>query len=299
MEKASLSERSSKRIWFYILLIIIAGLLVVLISNEIKQNKEDAIRIQYIEEKNSLRDDLDDLIDEHDELLDEYGDLNNLLQDTDSIIQNQIIEIRDLIRTKDDLSEARNKIAILKEISKRYLSNIDSLFLINENLTFEKDSVIKENKNINWKNYKLSKQNEKLAEKVSKGSVLEVLDINIECLRYRRTGKEVTTRSAKKTQKVRVCFTIGANQLSDAEEKIVFMQLMNPNGELIESKENITVHVSDSIFNCTNFFSFHYKNLQMNSCFEWQREQQLKGGDYLINLIIEGRIAAQKNFQLR
>ena len=299
MEKASLSERSSKRIWFYILLIIIAGLLVVLISKEIKQNKEDAIRIQYIEEKNALRDDLDDLIDEHDELLDEYGDLNNHLQDSDSIIQGQIIEIRNLIRTKNDLTEAKNKIAILKEISKRYLSNIDSLFLINENLTFEKASVIKENKNINWKNYKLSKQNEKLAEKVSKGSVLEVLDINIECLRYRRTGKEVTTRSAKKTQKVRVCFTIGANQLSDAEEKIVFMQLIGPNGELIESKENITVSVSDSILNCTNFFSFRYKNLQMNSCFEWQREQQLKGGDYLINLIIEGRIAAQKNFQLR
>ncbi len=299
MEKASLSERSSKKIWFYILLIIIVGLLVVLISKEIKQNKEDAIRIQYIEEKNALRDDLDDLIDEHDELLDEYGDLNNHLQDSDSIIQGQIIEIRNLIRTKDDLTEARNKIAILKEISKRYLSNIDSLFLINENLTFEKDSVIKENKNINWKNYKLSKQNEKLVEKVSKGSVLEVLDINIECLRYRRTGKEVTTRSAKKTQKVRVCFTIAANQLSDAEEKIVFMQLMGPNGELIDSKENITVYVSDSILNCTNFFSFHYKNLQMNSCFEWQREQQLTGGDYLINLIIEGRIAAQKNFQLR
>ena len=77
--------------------------------------------MQYIEEKNTLRDDLDDLIDEHDNLLEEYGDLNNQLHDTDSIIKNQIVEIRNLIRTKDDLTEARKKIAILKDISKRYI----------------------------------------------------------------------------------------------------------------------------------------------------------------------------------
>ena len=246
MEKKNLLERNSKKFWFYILFIIIVGLLALLVSKEIKQNKDNAIRIQYIEEKNALRDDLDDLIDEHDNLLEEYGDLNNQLHDTDSIIKNQIVEIRNLIRTKDDLTEARKKITILKDISKRYLSNIDSLFLINAALTNEKDSIIKENKNINWKNYKLSKQNEQLVEKVNRGSVLEVLDLNIECLRYRRTGKEVITRSAKKTQKVRVCFTIGANQLSLAEEKNVFMQLLDPKGNLIEAKENITVNILDS-----------------------------------------------------
>ena len=299
MEKENLSERNSRKFWFYILFIIIAGLLALLVSKEIKQNKDNAIRMQYIEEKNALRDDLDDLIDEHDNLLEEYGDLNNQLHDTDSIIKNQIVEIRNLIRTKDDLTEARKKIAILKDISKRYLSNIDSLFLINAALTNEKDSIIKENKNINWKNYKLSKQNEQLVEKVNRGSVLEVLDLNIECLRYRRTGKEVITRSAKKTQKVRVCFTIGANQLSFAEEKNVFMQLLDPKGNLIEAKENITVNILDSVITCTNHSTFHYKNLKMDSCFEWQRREQLMSGNYLINLIIEGRIAAQKQFELR
>ena len=52
------------------------------------------LKIQFIEQKNMLRDELDDLIDEHDELLDEYGDLNNQLHDKDSIIQKQITDIR-------------------------------------------------------------------------------------------------------------------------------------------------------------------------------------------------------------
>jgi hypothetical protein len=298
MEESNFSENKTKK-WRYIFIATIIFLIGLLFFQLYQERRNYEIRMQYVEEKNSLRDDLDDLIDEHDGLLDEYGELNNQLYTKDSIIQNQISEIRDLIRTKDNLIEAKRKIVILKEIARRYLSNIDSLLVVNENLVIEKDSVIKENRNINWKNYRLSKQNEKLAEKVSKGSVLKILSIDVKAIRYRNTGKEVSTRFAKKAQKVKVCFTIGANQISDSEEKIVFMQLINAKGKLIKGKEGIEVSVSDSIFNCTTSSTFSYKNIEMNNCFEWERTQQLESGSYFINLIIEGRIAAQENLKLR
>ena len=76
------------------------------------------LKVQFIEQKNMLRDELDDLIDDHDELLNEYGDLNNQLHEKDSLIQHQSSEIRNLIRTQNDLDEAKKKIAVLKEISK-------------------------------------------------------------------------------------------------------------------------------------------------------------------------------------
>ena len=305
MEKINLSadKQKIKKTWLYILIAIIVGLVGFLIFSQIKEQEQAAIRMQYIEEKNALRDDLDDLIDEHDGLLEEYGDLNNHLQDKDSIIQDQISQIRNLIRTseldKNDLAEAKQKIAVLQEIVKRYLSNIDSLLVINKTLTTEKDSVIKENKNINWRNYKLSKQNEVLAAKVTKGTVLEILNIDIECLRYRSTGKEVPTRKAKKLQKLRICFTIRANQISEAEEKIIFMQLISPDGELIKGIEDVQVSVADSIFHCTTSSSFNYQNIEMNNCFEWERLQQLTSGNYLVNLILEGRVSAQAQFKLK
>jgi len=131
---------------------------------------------QKMEEKHALRDDLDDIIAEHDDVLDEYGTLNKQLHEKDAVIQDQISEIRNLIRTKSDLTDVRKKIAVLKDISKRYLANIDSLLVVNEALAFEKDSVVEVNKDINWKKYKQNKQNYYLSEKVSKGSMLEVLD---------------------------------------------------------------------------------------------------------------------------
>ena len=284
--------------------LILFGLMILLLIASLffqrnKMQKEMDMKIQYIEEKNILRDELDDLIDEHDGLLNEYGYLNNQLYAKDSIIQSQITEIRSLIRTKNDLKQAREKIESLKDIAKRYLANIDSLLSTNKQLTIEKDSVIKANKNINWKNYKLNKENEKLAEKVSKGTVLEILNIDVTGLRYRGTGKEVSTRKAKKLQKIRICFTIGANQISDPEKKIVFIQFIDPNGELVKGKENIQVNVADSIFDCTTFSEFNYQNVEIEECFEWERVQQLEKGNYLINLIIEGRVSGQQKFKLK
>jgi hypothetical protein len=299
MEQSNLPENKSKNKWLYILLVIIVGLVVFLIFKEIKEKKQDAIRMQYIEEKNALRDDLDDLIDEHDDLLDEYSDLNDQLHKKDSVIQNQIAEIRNLIRTKNDLSEARKKITALKEIAKRYLSNIDSLLVVNENLKIEKDSVIKVNKDINWKNYKLNKQNEKLTEKVNRGSVLEILEVDVNTVRYRGTGREVSTRFAKKVQKVIVCFTIGANQISEAEEKLVYLQLLSSNGDIIAGDKDLLINVNDKDVSYTTLATFEYENVEMTSCFEWERVQQLERDIYLINLIIEGRIIGQTELRLR
>jgi len=290
---------SSSRKVIIIFSVMILCLVVALFFQQYKMQEEFELKVHFIEEKNILRDELDDLIDEHDDLLEEYGDLNAQLHDKDSVIQNQIVEIRNLIRTKNDLNEARIKIARLREISKRYLANIDSLLVINNHLTLVKDSVIKANKDINWKNYKLNQQNKTLNEKVSRGAMLEVLAINIEAIRYRRTGREISTRFAKKVQKLQVCFTVAANQMADSEAKSVHMQLIDPKGEIIQGINKANLIIADSVVDLTASAEFEYQNIEIESCFEWERVQQLEGGTYLVHLIIEGRMAASKLLQLR
>ena len=94
-----------------VLLFIIVTVLVFFLFYQKKTMEHQMdLKIQFIEQKNILRDELDDLIDEHDDLLEEYGDLNEQLFQKDSLIQKQISEIRNLIRTKNDLKEAREKI---------------------------------------------------------------------------------------------------------------------------------------------------------------------------------------------
>ena len=297
-EEMPKKSNANRKIIIFFSIVVIA-LIASLFFQKNQMEEEMELKIQFIEEKNMLRDELDDLIDEHDDLLEEYGNLNEQLQEKDAIIQQQITQIRNLIRVKNDLNEARKKIAVLKEISKKYLANIDSLIVLNQQLHIAKDSVIKENKNINWKNYKLNKQNEKLVEKINKGSVLELFDFDIETIKIRSSGKELITSKARKVQKIKVCFTIGANHISNAEKKVLYMQLIDSRGNLILGNENVDVLVNDSTLKATTFTEFEYKNIKTTNCFEWERIQQLQSGYYLMSLILEGRIAAEKTFELK
>ena len=254
------------------------------------------LKIKFIEEKNILRDELDDLIDEHDELLDEYGDLNNQLYQKDSLIQQQIVEIRNLIRNKNDLNKARVKINNLKRISQNYIKDIDSLFYVTERLSSEKDSVIKVNKNINWKNYKLNKTNIKLSEKVNKGSALKIKEISVEPFRYRGTGKEVSTRFAAKTQTLRACFYIAANLIAEAGKKEILIQYINPQEKIISGSDTI-VNEQQVIFSAKT--DIQYNNKKSFVCIDWQRYVTLVEGDYQLKIYINNTLTAETQFNLR
>jgi hypothetical protein len=185
--KVLLLNLKNKKVIVFLYLVITTLVFFMFYQKKTMEHQMD-LKIQFIEQKNILRDELDDLIDEHDDLLEEYGDLNEQLFQKDSLIQEQISEIRNLIRTKNDLKEAREKIDNLKRIAQNYVKDIDSLYYVTERLSSEKDSVIKVNKDINWKNYKLNKTNIQLSEKVNMGSTLKIKDITVEPFRYRSTG---------------------------------------------------------------------------------------------------------------
>ena len=282
---------------FFIILICVLVFSLFFQKKQMKQQMK--LKVQFIEQKNMLRDELDDLIDEHDDLLSEYGDLNQQLHKQDSIIQKQISEIRNLIRTKNDLKEARKKIESLKEISKRYLANIDSLLVVNEILSHEKDSVIKVNKDINWKNYKLNKKNEELFEQVNKGSVLDVFDVSVDAFRYRSTGKEVITQTAKKVQNIRCCFFVAANPIAIPKKREVFLQLIDEQGEVLKTRDSIITNLDEVSVECTATTDFEYNNNELEVCVEWERVDILVKGIYQLNIIIEGRLAGQTAFQLK
>ena len=257
------------------------------------------VKVQFIEQKNMLRDQLDDIIDEHEDLLEEYGALNEQLQDKDSLIQSQIAEIKDLIRTQNNLQEAKKKIEILKKITKKYIANIDSLLVVNEQLNNEKDSVITVNKHINWKNFKLKEANKELEKTVSKGSVLHFENIQVEAIIYKSTGKEVYTKKAKKTQKIRVCFTVSENAIAKQEMKTIYLQLIDKNGVVLQNKKDFIINILQEEIKYTASSEFEYKNIELAHCIEWERINVLLAGEYLINLFFEENLIGQTTFSLK
>ena len=84
-----LEKLKNKKVIFS-LLFVISLLVFFLIYQKKNMEQQMDLKIQFIEQKNTLRDELDDLIDEHDDLLDEYGDLNNQLFQFNTQLDNNI-----------------------------------------------------------------------------------------------------------------------------------------------------------------------------------------------------------------
>ena len=291
-----------------ILFSIVAIIFLLSKNSEIKKEAEKSEliskqKLNVLEQKEILNRQFYDLIDEHNALLQEYEGLNNEMDSKDSIIQNQINEIKELLQNQNflnkDLQNAKNKIAELQKIAKRYQIRIVELTDSLSSLTIINDSVIKVNKTINWKNYTLNKENQKLSEKISKGSALELINVSVTAYRTRRSGEKKTER-AKKVQFIETCFEVTANKISDAGNKKIYMQIISPSGEIFGEKRDAVIELNDqSLFYPTTSSSINYFNEQLASCIRWQRINQLEKGLYEIKLVLDGNVVSQSTIKLK
>ena len=277
-------------------------------NSEIKKEVEKSKlinkqKLNVLKQKEILNRQFYDLIDEHNALLQEYEGLNNEMDSKDSVIQNQINEIKELLQNQNflnkDLKNAKNKIAELQKIAKRYQIRIVELTDSLSSLTIINDSVIKVNKTINWKNYTLNKENKKLSDKISKGSALELINVSVTAYRTRRSGEKKTER-AKKVQFIETCFEVTANKISDAGIKTIYMQIISPSGEIFGENRDAVMELNDqSLFYPTTSSSINYLNEQLASCIRWQRINQLEKGLYEIKLVLDGNVVSQSTIKLK
>ncbi len=293
-------DKKSRRVIF-ILSVLLAFILIFILFRENQYKKNLETVIQYEEEKNSLRDNLDDLIDEHEILKEEYSDLSGQLLDRDSTILAYADEIKQLLRSKGELSQARAKIKILKDISKRYVSSIDSLYTLNEVLQLENDSVKKAIQLISSRNKTLEKFNQDLSERVFTASVLGIDNIHIEGVYYRSSGREVTTNRAAKIQNLSICFDIVENKVADAGLKELFIRIINPKGDVLNVANKIqeTIVENDSTVQYTTNHNFDYNNKKISECHLWTRGNVLISGVYYFEFIIEGNLIGIANAKFR
>lgn len=286
-----LKDKKSRRV-IILLSVLLSLLLVFMFVREFQFQKNIETVIQYEEEKNSLRDNLDDLIDEHEILKDEYGDLSKQLEERDSTILAYADEIKQLLRSKGELTQARTKIKRLKEISKRYVSAIDSLYTLNQALQLENDSVKKANQLISSRNRTLEKNNQALSERVFTASMLRVENIQVEGVYYRSSGREVTTTRASKIQNFSICFDIIENKVTDAGLKEIFIRIIDPRGRVLNVANKIqeTTIDNDSIVQYTTNYNFDYSNQKISECKLWTRGNVLISGIYYFEFIMNGQL---------
>jgi len=246
-----------------------------------------------------------------DELTDMLSELDSMETNNDSMkveLANRKTEIEDLLAKVKDKDYAIYKLkketTTLRTIMKGYVVTIDSLNTLNVGLRKENEAVRNTLSQEIRKSKELIKSNENLSSKVELASRLDVSDVTVYGVRVRRdmTGKE--TDRARKTDKIRVCFTLDENKVAKVEKKDLYLRIIAPDGKILldESEGNSRFEFNGGKGYYSDKLSIDYDQSSKEYCLDWSRPNEeyiMMTGEYKIFLYAEDYEMASTSHTLK
>lgn len=275
--------------WMYILLVILAlgiiGLSVWLIS--LKGEMNDLLVEKNIQ-KFELEQELEKMMADHALLKENYGEVSDSLASLDSIIQANATEIKELLNYKWEFFTVKKKLDKLQVVAQGYVRQMDSIVNVNQQLTqenFEIKEEIKQQK----RDYKdLEKVKDELTVKVDEASILSVYNLRGDPVYYKSGGKEVETDKVRRVNRIRVCFTIGANTIVQPGPKTLYVRIAQPDKEiLVPGRGNEYSFLSNGEqLQYSIKKDFNYQNEPMQICVNWDKRdaQDMFAGTYHVDI---------------
>ncbi|MDP1621020.1 MAG: hypothetical protein Q8M08_01645 [Bacteroidales bacterium] len=299
MEEQNDSSRKYK-IYLSILAILFLALLFWLFIQRSQMMKlvreKDAQKVE-------LQHDLDSLMTEHNNIKLSYGALSDSLRAKDSLIQINAQEITKLLATQWDYNIIRKKFERLQKVAQGYVHQMDSLYTVNRELTAENDRIRQVVKTEQSRNQNLMKDKEELKEKMNQAAFIRAYNVTATPYKLRSGGaKEVETDKATRTDRIRICFTIGENSLVATGKRIIYIRLVRPdNVVVIKSKYDTFVFNGQTLpFSLRE--DIDYQGKAMKVCLDWNKKDTDKPamkGKYIVTVFAEDTEIGTGSFDLK
>lgn len=151
------------------------------------------------------------------------------------------------------------------------------------------------------KNEDLNSQNQALENEVAIGSQLQLTSIDAGAYKVYSSGEEDETERARRAERVKTCFTIGANAIASKGEREVVMRVMTPDLRVLTGEKDSTGSNTFMVQGNELFFSAKqnvwYENADQKVCLSVDREDFEKG-TYNVEIYIDGVKAQEARFVL-
>ncbi len=247
-------------------------------------------------------------------LLAEYDNVeasNQDMQDSIDVQKSKVAGLLAQVDSLNNLSAAEKKKAYgqiyklkkeastLREIMKSYIHTIDSLNTLNINLQntiVDKDNQIT---NINNDLTAAKDESDKWKSTAELGSVLQSAGLIAEALKIKNSGTQKITTRANRTDQIRACFTIIGNKIAKAENKTLYMRIIQPNGkELVGEKPEVFSMGELDGYACIAR-KVNYQNTNMDVCIYYELENVIEAGNYIVEIYCEGSKIGKTTFALK
>ncbi|MDC1325078.1 MAG: hypothetical protein ACKVGT_09125 [Flavobacteriales bacterium] len=282
------SENNSNKfkVLIGILILLLIGLTVYTVSLY-KDSKNTVAGLE--QQKIEIQSELEALLTNYDEVIQE-----NELKDKDLLAARERIELLlDSVKGAEAnvalIGRYRSEIKKLKDERKKMFLKADSLIFVNQQLESQRDSTT----NVLEKTYlvvdSVSQQNMDMEETIRKGAEIKAIDLQGEAVIIRKNGKLVDTRRSSRADKVRTCFTLAPNSIAEKGDKLLYVQVINPQNNLLGSKQLVSFDEGDLSYSAST--SVYYENDELDVCVLVDAaEDDLIAGRYVINVFDGAKI---------
>ncbi len=269
------------------------GIYTIKFYNEEKENKAILTK-----EKEVIEDELNDLIKKYDEAIDENQVMDQNLVDARNRIERLLDSVEDNEANLVLISRYRREISNLKSEKDRLFRVVDSLNRQNQMMSQTLDStnvILQERTRVSDS---LQTTNQDLSNKVDRAAQLKVTNLRGEGVIVRNSGKLVENDRTRRIDQIRTCFTITANDLAGPGEKNMYVQVYNPENELVGDEIVIEHEGGPMVYSAAS--KVYYENNELDVCLLANtNENRLLEGTYKLYVYADAILLGTASFNLR
>jgi hypothetical protein len=209
--------------------------------------------------------------------------------------------IADLQKSKGDvasMAKYRQKFNQLQENMKSLIAENETLKKANESLVVQRDStiVIADNQ----KKYldTLTVKNQSLAKKVEKASKLVVMNLKTQTIKEKSSGKQVETDKASRANKLKISFSIAANEIAESGEKTYYVQVIDSKNNVLGEKKTEEFGTTSLTYSFTSKVTYDNKSVDIVEFLD-DKGVPFEKGTYFVNIFDKDQLASKTSFALR
>ncbi|PKD21842.1 hypothetical protein APR41_02370 [Salegentibacter salinarum] len=269
------------------------GIYTIKFYNEEKENKAILTK-----EKEVIEDELNDLIIKYDEAIDENQVMDQNLVDARNRIERLLDSVEDNEANLVLISRYRREISNLKSEKDRLFRVVDSLNRQNQMMsqTLDSTNVILEQRT--RVSDSLQTTNQDLSNKVDRAAQLKVTNLRGEGVIVRNSGKLVENDRTRRIDQIRTCFTITANDLAGPGERNMYVQVYNPENELVGDEIVVEHEGGPMVYSAAS--KVYYENNELDVCLLANTsENRLQEGTYKVYVYADATLLGTASFNLR
>lgn len=250
---------------------------------------------------NDLKKDFKNMLKTYDALIAKDASKADSLNMQKEKIQGLITQLNNNKRiTASQLFRMRKENETLRGIMKSYVKQIDSLNTMNIKLTSDLDQTTTQLSLTKSERDQFKQEAEEKGAKVRKGARLQAYGIHTTGLRMKLNNTTEETNKARNTVQIKSSFTLSENSLADAGRKTVYMQVISPDGRVLQTRTSNTVQTEAGTVAYSDKKEIDYNNQQidMSIFYDLKGEDAIKG-NYVVKIFCDGNLIGTDSFTLK